>query len=828
MRRRCTRRRCRARRRSTIPTARWSTRCRPAARARRAAALAAGADAVARRRLGRLRRPAPEPRAAGLRRAGAGRRRSASPRSTSVRYLRAHHLGGFTWLLRDRLEDGQVAEPTTSCSSWPRSSIGAGARRWPTATGDAALADAALPPRRRALAARDARRAARARARGRCARRSTRRSCARSWAGSACRRRRCCWRSGDPRRVTAFLHAHDLFLLGLQAIDDVIDANAGSRAARRRRSERARLLAGRAGAGRRRSWCSGRRRPPRTAASPGSRPGSRRSRTRSAPGASTAIALGDELDAIGIAGEIEEAVLSAAETPIRASAAAGARRGRTGLSSRRGLRTGARVERAPVACPSAATLGGPWCAPRARPRRAWWPLARIGAVDLYLAPPGQRARRAGAVRHAGRRGQARPPGQRRLRRRRRARPDRRVRRRRRRPRRAAARARIRRRRRRARPRLAGRDPRRGRRRRRSTTSRALPARRRRTDPRRPARRRRRPRPRARRRSAPVTAPQMAGVVLAECPARARRPVPDRGRRRAPRGPTWRRSISPRRSRPRSAAGGPTSCSIAMSDGAWGTPRYLRDVLREAARRGRGGRGTAIFCSVGDPSRNHARQDDSAALGADDLASQPWVQAIAACDATAAGTASIPGTTARARATAASGAGRDLQPLRARRSRWRRWASRGAGASTSPPTTPARRPRWRRPPRRASSTQNRELSAAELRALLALTADVPAAVDGGRGLGGRRLRRARSPRSQLQDRLRRGQRRAPPAWPPPIRSASRCSRRARCPTPAPARVAGRSALAQAWRRRGAAAPRGRRRRAGARLRCASPGASAGCS
>src|SRR5205814_9665568 len=71
--------------------------------------------------------------------------------------------------------------------------------------------------------------------------------------------------------------------------------------------------------------------------------------------------------------------------------------------------------------------------------------------------------------------------------------------------------------------------------------------------------------------------------------------------------------------------------IAMSDGAWGTPRYLRDVLREAARCGRGGRGTPIFCSVGDPSRNHARQDDSAALGADDLASQPWVQAIAACD-----------------------------------------------------------------------------------------------------------------------------------------------------------------------------------------------------
>ena len=71
--------------------------------------------------------------------------------------------------------------------------------------------------------------------------------------------------------------------------------------------------------------------------------------------------------------------------------------------------------------------------------------------------------------------------------------------------------------------------------------------------------------------------------------------------------------------------------IAMSDGAWGTPRHLRDVLREAARIGRGGRGAAIICSVGDPAKNHSRAEDSAALGADDLASQPWVIAAAACD-----------------------------------------------------------------------------------------------------------------------------------------------------------------------------------------------------
>jgi hypothetical protein len=71
--------------------------------------------------------------------------------------------------------------------------------------------------------------------------------------------------------------------------------------------------------------------------------------------------------------------------------------------------------------------------------------------------------------------------------------------------------------------------------------------------------------------------------------------------------------------------------IAMSDGAWGTPRHLRDVLREAARTGRRGRGAAIICSVGDPAKNHSRAEDSAAIGADDLASQPWVIAAAACD-----------------------------------------------------------------------------------------------------------------------------------------------------------------------------------------------------
>ena len=159
--------------------------------------------------------------------------------------------------------------------------------------------------------------------------------------------------------------------------------------------------------------------------------------------------------------------------------------------------------------------------------------------------------------------------------------------------------------------------------------------------------------------------------------------------------------------------------IAMSDGAWGTPRYLRDVLREAARHGRGGRGTPIFCSVGDPSRNHARQDDSAALGADDLASQPWVHAIAACDANGGWYRVYPGYDC-AGATQAWGATYNRfgpAVALAALGEPRRWSERIASDDSSQATAfRGRRPRARR----------------------------------------RRLRRARSSRPQLQDRLRRGQ------------------------------------------------------------------------
>jgi hypothetical protein len=168
--------------------------------------------------------------------------------------------------------------------------------------------------------------------------------------------------------------------------------------------------------------------------------------------------------------------------------------------------------------------------------------------------------------------------------------------------------------------------------------------------------------------------------------------------------------------------------IAMSDGAWGTPRHLREVLREAARGGRGGRGTSIFCSVGDPSKNHSHADDSAALGADDLASQPWVLAVAACDQRGRWQraefeyrdAGAPGATYNrlgpSVALAASGEAR-------------RYGDRIAADDSSQASA------------LAAAAAARVLAAAPethldpLRAILTITADVAAISDGGRGLAG---------------------------------------------------------------------------------------------
>jgi hypothetical protein len=168
--------------------------------------------------------------------------------------------------------------------------------------------------------------------------------------------------------------------------------------------------------------------------------------------------------------------------------------------------------------------------------------------------------------------------------------------------------------------------------------------------------------------------------------------------------------------------------IPMSDAAWGVPRHLGDVLRAAAGGAAGsggGRGVAIFCSVGDPSRNHVRALDSASLGADDLASQPWVQAIAASDRE--------GRWYRVYPPYGQGAGvayNRFGPSVALSASGepRSYGGRVAADDSSQATALAAAAGAR------VLAVNRELSADELRTLLALTAHVPPIVDGGRGLG----------------------------------------------------------------------------------------------
>ena len=471
------------------------------------------------------------------------------------------------------------------------------------------------------------------------------------------------------------------------------------------------------------------------------------------------------------------------------------------------------MERAPVACPSAGTLGGPSCARRARPAAAWWPLARIGAVDLYLAPPGsEQDAPALSVTPvvAAKRG---PPRRRRLRRRRRARPDRRVstladepapappaapvsva---------AAAVARPRRTRSASRSstssfdelaRAAGAPPR-------DRCASACPATtRRRTAP--------------RRRSVPVTAPRWRASCWRSVRARtsacsrspgvggAARPVPGAGRSR--RGGRGRGRGLARRRRP------DRDERRRLGDAALSARRAARGGAARAGRAGHadlllGRRSVAQPRPPGRQRRAGRRRSRQPALGAGDRRVRR---------ARAAGTASTRATTARRRPARGRRGRRDLQPLRPGGRAGRARASRAAGASTSPPTIPARPRRWRRPPRPACSQANRELTAAELRALLALTADVP----------GRRRRRARARRPAPSTRAiasattsrsaTASSTRARRAWRPPIRSASRCSRRARCPTPR-RRIAGARAGAglAAWR---CGARRGRGDAARARL------------
>lgn len=107
-------------------------------------------------------------------------------------FLRAHHLGAFAWLVRDRIEDGQVEVDDQLLDL-----AEAFEQRWREAiiegTGDGLLADALFAAQRRAGNGERARNGTCWRP-VRCGRRSTRPSSGRSWPGSARRRKRCCRR----------------------------------------------------------------------------------------------------------------------------------------------------------------------------------------------------------------------------------------------------------------------------------------------------------------------------------------------------------------------------------------------------------------------------------------------------------------------------------------------------------------------------------------------------------------------------------------------------------------------------------------------------------
>jgi hypothetical protein len=234
-------------------------------------------------------------------------------------FLRAHHLGAFAWLVRDRVEDGQVETDDHLLEL-----ADVFEQRWQDAiidgTGDAGLARALF------------RRATMRWQRGtRAEQRVLAAGSMRPPIYAAIVREKLSWigapsqalleASRAPARATAFLHAHDLYLLGLQAIDDVIDMNQ-DRALRgadvpgalgcsagalvRTAPKLVRRAAAIAGAGGF-TWFAG--------------------WLDAFAGAISSWRLAgnpqnDELDAIGIAGEIEDAILGGADLPAGAAAAA--------------------------------------------------------------------------------------------------------------------------------------------------------------------------------------------------------------------------------------------------------------------------------------------------------------------------------------------------------------------------------------------------------------------------------------------------------------------------------------------------------------------------
>ena len=136
-------------------------------------------------------------------------------------FLRAHHLGAFAWLVRDRLEDGQVQAEDHFLELAEIFEL-----RWREAivdgTGDAGLAEGLF------------RRATTRWQRGtRAEKKVLAAGSMRAPIYAAIVREKLGWigapsqallrASGNPRRLMPFLHAHDLYLVGLQALDDVVD-----------------------------------------------------------------------------------------------------------------------------------------------------------------------------------------------------------------------------------------------------------------------------------------------------------------------------------------------------------------------------------------------------------------------------------------------------------------------------------------------------------------------------------------------------------------------------------------------------------------------------
>jgi hypothetical protein len=233
-------------------------------------------------------------------------------------FLRAHHIGAFAWLVRDRLEDGQV-EPGDHLLELAEMFE----QRWREAiidgTGDAVLAQSLF---RRAVTRWQRGTRAEQRVLGVGSMRAPIYAAIvqekLGWIGAPSQALLSV--SGHPRRLTPFLQAHDLYLVGLQCLDDVFDA------------EEDRALRG-----------------ADVPSALGSSPGAlvraapmlvRRAAAAAAAGGFTWFATwldafaggiaswrlagdacADELDAIGIAGEIEEAILRGADIPAATVAA---------------------------------------------------------------------------------------------------------------------------------------------------------------------------------------------------------------------------------------------------------------------------------------------------------------------------------------------------------------------------------------------------------------------------------------------------------------------------------------------------------------------------